>query len=958
MPERVRIVHESGRFATVPAENLAEAEKLGWRTETAEDAAQRNKGTWVETVGRQGAAGVAGGLLSVPKAATALGSAVLGTEDPLAELSGRQFVEDIGALTGPDVVQGANQTRAALEADQIARPGTSLAAELGGQLVGSLAYGGAAGAGAARGAAALGLTGRAAGVATGVGAGFLEGGALGATQAAEEAWIRDEVATTEQTLASMGLGSLFGAGVGAAVPLAGAGLARAFGAADDPLRRLSPRSGALFSEVSPEVSALDRVTRKAESKAERWLNPEATAVRQMDQATFEATLKPPRTLTADEVSRDFGITNFSATARSGRRMYAESDEILESTSRKLRGDFEKAVKSTEQITEEVVHRELKREHVATNLANINKREALNWSRVYARELKDVADEIVNDATTYGKSGAANLLEWSKRVSKAVAKGDTVEAYMQVDQARRLLYKRYQSVAASARRASDPLVIEQQTALAGRLKAQYLKAADYLMSPVWGKQGAAQQAANTAWVRYIKAKDAAFDKIATRTGRDIDGLPTYAVDSSKLSSYVKRLGRFESETADEQVREFVAASRNLSEAIGEGYVLPEGKAAAISALRESTEGIAVNLRKADETVRLVNQIDHMVKGAELDRALGNVSPTSIAGTITGGLFGGTPGAIAGAAVGSALNPGAWIPKLARAEDVVRRVMKKTAKDAVDPTQAPESASRVARALRAMIGASDEKAANGVRDFFKRFDAPREGRSRTRRTATGLTSQLTSDNRATRRRAYSDHAKQIAEVNSNPELAAARLADVTGSTLPAVAPRAHARMAMQASKVASYLQSKMPAPARDPNSITPHLDEPPPVSDKDLYDYSQRYEGATEPLSLLEDIARGDVDPLKVEAVRECWPQVYAGIQTKIFAELMTRTKPVPPEARRMLDLVLNANGAIEPTASPEFQATIQMAAESVMQQPQPRGASGTVPRVSKTMQTRSARLAET
>jgi hypothetical protein len=140
-----------------------------------------------------------------------------------------------------------------------------------------------------------------------------------------------------------------------------------------------------------------------------------------------------------------------------------------------------------------------------------------------------------------------------------------------------------------------------------------------------------------------------------------------------------------------------------------------------------------------------------------------------------------------------------------------------------------------------------------------------------------------------------------------------------------------IASQSGKVAQYLQSHLPGPAHDPNSITPHVAGRVPVSEGDIKRYAQRLEGATDPLSILADMERGHVSPEKIDAVRVLWPELHESLRRNVIASLQERTEPVPYAKRVVLDRVLDARGAIEPSRRPTSRAAMDQAAQYIQQQ---------------------------
>lgn len=781
--------------------------------------------------GRGVASGVAGGLLSLPKAVTAATSYATGTEDPLAGLSGRQFVEDVRAigteLGGGDIVQGANEARADIERDMALHPVAFHGGEIAGQIGGSAVYGAGLGGLAKAATAKAGLQGVAAVRASHLAAGALEGGALGATAVAEDAWLRDDVATAEHTLAGMGVGALFGVGVAGGLMGLGVGakgLTKLFGrganaadgavagAADD----LAGKT-ALLEETAERVGKLEQVTEKASRKADDYFSglrddSAVSAVARQDQKAM----------------REIGAHKNPEAARKVGRTLMETGivEKWSSAADTLKRAESVAAKSGQQVGDVI--------------AQIQKHGGFVNGRALFQKVDEHIDRF-RGGFTPEMEGIAGQLD------------DTV---------------------AKIRQLSDVGALE-QTQL-----HQFRRELD--KSIKWASA----------------AKNPSQDALKELRG----------IVEDQIEAEVSRIGQ-------------------------------ESGASGLLKEYERAKNIFRASRWAEET---------------LSRQVGQRSPANRFLSLTDygvGLTAAASMGPMGALIGGASALGHKVLR-ERGAGFVAHMASKRARDAVDLVAAPASAHKTARSLRAVMGHVDEKIAHHVTEFFSHYDGGERAAARLTRRAGAA---LLEGNYAERRSAYASHAEQVAKLASMPEVAAAELAGLTGQNLPAVAPRLNAQMAATVARAASYLQAHAPAPARDPSSLTPHLDEPPPVSDGDLYEYAMRVEGVTEPLSLLEDIESGDVDPVKVEAVKAVWPQVFDGIRAKIFAELTLRTSPVPPEARKILDIALDANGAIEPSQAPRFLQTMRDAGQQV-QQSAPRPPSGPAPSISKSLSTRSERIA--
>jgi hypothetical protein len=279
-----------------------------------------------------------------------------------------------------------------------------------------------------------------------------------------------------------------------------------------------------------------------------------------------------------------------------------------------------------------------------------------------------------------------------------------------------------------------------------------------------------------------------------------------------------------------------------------------------------------------------------------------------------------------------------------------IARKAAGDAVDVSAAPASAIGTARNVQTMIAHSESRLQSSLGRFL---GVGGESEGLARRGAVSWASRLRSDDADAARSAYKEHATEVQQVAANPQIAAERLTGITGESLAAVAPSLQTSMAAVAGRASQYLSANMPCPPSDPNSITPQLDEDPPVSASDLSTYADRVEGVEDPLSLVDDLHDGMISPEKVDAVKTVWPQVFARIQQSTMLALSQTTEPVPFEKRKLLDIALDAGGTIEPSMQPANIEVMRQAFKSVQVPQKPR--SGKSPKSAQMLATRSQQL---
>ena len=835
--QTVRIAHKDGRFATVPAENLAEAEKLGWREERAEDKAERQKGTVLEAAGQGAAVGLLDAVSAPAKLTTALGAAgarALGADvqDPLANVSGRSaYVGAAGlaaAATGGDERTAQQEAADSLRANEQVHGFATTAGEIVGGLP-LLATGvGALEAAAARGAARLGLKAGAARIAGQVGGNAVVGAGMGATAASENAWIKDVPLTAEQSLASIGLGALFGGGAS----LATAGVAKA-----------APSIARALRRGGPEVSeGLEAAATRVEAEAAQ---PVVSAVKKAEPAAME---------TVPE------------------------------------GLFGKA-------------------------------------RKY---FNDVGDETAVDAISRGNKPALRALGAGEAPSLA------------------------------AKREAGALLHDMGIFSAGRSESDMWKIAQAQRSQNGSKMGAVMDTLD---------KDFGYAN-AEPTVRKIEGI------AQKLETEGKFAGKPEGRQAAEFIRERLTdleqksangivthsdmhSERMYWDTIGyERNTARHLQDAAREVRAVISEELKNEIKKASPELRrewdLANKRYGVAKWAD-ETLAERVSVRSGANRL---LSPSDYGTALATAVGTA-NPLLGLAtglgnKLIRERgySTFSALTKRIAGNAVDVGSAPAASLGTARRLQTLLAHTTEQVDGHIGEFLER---PTSAVARTMKQSATMAGLRAAD-LATAQAAYRDHAKEVQLVASNPDVAQDRLGRLTGQELQSVAPGLHTEMAQVAARGAAYLSQNLPAPATDPESITPHLDQPPPVSHSDLARYADRVEGVENPLSFLADLLEGKVSPEKRDAVKVVWPQVFEAMRQTVFAHLAEATTEVPYDKRKQLDLALDAKGALEPSMRPGSLKVMQAVFKSVSEsRAQPR-ARGPVPQVSKMFETRSSRLA--
>lgn len=798
--------------------------------------------------------------------------------DPLGELSGKRFLEDVAAvgahLTGGESEVAGREQREQLRADEEFHPVATGLGELGGNVIGSggISALGRAGAGAAAGGlAALGAGARAARIGSGIVGGVLEGAGFGAEQASEKAWLRNETATAEQTLAGIGMGALFGGGTSG---LLGAIATRGAGKAAKLSEQLAEARGGTAAE------GLEGAAAQAEGGGAGWVDSMGRRGPGAAEVAGEAAGM------AGEEGSVIGAKGGSETAP-----LEGADAAAGSSSR-------------------------------------------GWMSGLKHEAGRLADEAIVNDVARGNKGALRDL--------AYGKAPTPERLREVGA---LIHEL--GIPGVGRSSADMLQIaEQRTNEIGSRIGKVMEAADARIA----QEGAGQFAP--------KSTEAIFPKIEALKTKLTEGaiLP----QEKELANFVEQNTEFlrdkaaSGELTASDMWDFRKKIDTLSKW---ARAEPGPKAEAARELRRVIEK-HIEEEVAKTTPELLADYQRAKKLYGVASWAADTLGERVGTSGANRMFSPTDYLTAGAALFSGGNPlvaGALAAgnKLLRERGMSTAAVlaKQFANDAVDVAAAPLSAVPTARNLQTMVAHTEQHISDGIGSFF---GGKTEGAApKVARYSTAAALRSSDIGKATK--AYQEHAQQVQMVAANPEVAASRLASMTGPNVAAVAPGLHAQMAAIVSRGANYLLANMPAPPTDPDSITPQLDTPPPLSETDMHIYANRVEGVENPLSLVDDLKHNKASAEKTDAVKTVHPNIFERIRANVFAQLADRKEPVPYHQRLLLDLALDGGGSLEPSLKPQNLRIMDAANRAVAASAKPPPASGRVPKISGLFSTRSAQI---
>lgn len=742
--------------------------------------------------------------------------------------------------------------------------------------------------------------------------GAAEGGLQSVAQLREDAVIQDKELTGEQLAVALGVGSLLGAGVSLGLDK-GAQIFRRAGSRgssvlDSP--RLPPGGG----PYRAKPDAIEAVAARALGDVE----PAPGLGRALAASYGDAYAKAASVASGGDEAfiRKAGIFNLSDEAQRIRRVIKDPDAVVEDAVSGMRQSLDDAMTATNDITEEVVFRNLKREHVTRNLADIDQDAAIAASRRYVAETLDELDRV---KATWADQGERALGKLTQHIRAETAKlmrssdATAADAYMAMDQVRRALHQKQKTLRLSAQRAAEPSTIEMSREMADLVRNRYRNTADLLMDEsVWGAQGTAQKQINLAWVDYIKAREAGLGSVATRQYQDsLSGINVYAADDAKLASHFRAIGLRDGSLREKNLRDFVDASKRLSEAIGDGLDLPPEKLAALKKLRSAVTTIDEKLGKGTEAVRLANQFKAL-RAAEGDNPL--------SGVVGGAALGGPIGALLGGAASLVTKPGQAMQRLAAIEALKSHVEKRIGKSVAGylrrVTAAPSTTKAIVRAPRAAATRGSGRA----------------GRSVATRGAVAVAAPGTEQRRDDAKKA----AREVGRLAASPEIVNQRVAEATPDIADA-APVTATAMSATTVRAIQFLLNKVPPGALQLDVLYPSADPEVRMSDSEAERFAKYVEAATNPLVVLDALEDGTLSREHIETLEAVYPRMLQELRSVVLGELAAVKRRPAYEARKNLDLLLGLNGAGEPSMSPQFMALMQslQPEEQQPQQMQPR-----------------------
>jgi len=157
---------------------------------------------------------------------------------------------------------------------------------------------------------------------------------------------------------------------------------------------------------------------------------------------------------------------------------------------------------------------------------------------------------------------------------------------------------------------------------------------------------------------------------------------------------------------------------------------------------------------------------------------------------------------------------------------------------------------------------------------------------------------------------------------------------------------------ATRGAAWLATQIPGGTRAPTVFRPSQRTAP--SDLEIRTFAQKWAAVSNPLSVLDDLRKGQVTHDQIEAIKNVYPELYGQIQQTALEKIRdfdARGKSLPFQDRLQLDLFLDLGGAGEPTLAGKFIdriASLQAAKAQKQAQQKPQGGGGALAKIGSSL----------
>jgi len=931
----VNVTTADGRVVAIPAADYQalRGEFQGVATQEQTQAYQAQQAAQARQAELQAQGGRAFGEAAIASAwdqTFGLNGAISGRD--LVTMSGSKRAElpaDIAALPNDDPrkaawmsvlnkesmdVAGAD-SRAVAEANPNAAGWGRFTGTVGGGLATSAITGGFGGLGAAGTLGKLGVAG-------------IEGGIAGLTTAREEAFIKNEQLSASAAWDAVQHGALFGVAIGGAFAGLGAGYNALRGAG----------RGAQAAAEGLEAGAMGATRAGA-----------GTAAREGAE-TIAGALERKAGSTADSmVGRIAGEEGSVLASAEGRQLAVRGLENVERNAREVTGALTdvygrgNATELLQTMKPDIVKRLTNPAMAQTQRSSVGNL---------------VADQgtMVGDLLSYAKTARFNsdsigvLRNLNDEIGLLAQRAESMtgaEIFLAQDSIKRSMQKAVNQFntesAAAAQRGFGQKVEALRDATNQLIKGQERLRGNLTSEEVWGKGLADfQRYANEGWEEFFASHGMLKSSLLREGDRVFEtGHRELLGSSAKTASHLAQAGTAAADDVSNAVTQGVLAQRKIIEAL------------------EKYGGITGN-KNLEAVKKAVDTLDRVhtttLKHADAKRALANLESAHAESATTQGL-GLIPGV--GKALQAVTNPANAVRALAMVErhtGSTESVLGNIARQALGGAEAAASGGGARGALSSIAGLARGASAQASRNALANLTGVSERMRGHAKTAavTGGVSAGFFRGADSPQQAYQARVREV-NATAAPGAAEAHAARLLGP-MGKDAPKFAAAFTAQMRTAADFLASKAPVPPDRPGELQGNR-KLPLVDQRAVEKFGRYYTAVNQPMECAALLAKGQLRPEHVEALRVVHPQILQTLQNSVLQQVESMRDPIPPGRARQLDILLDLGGRADPTIKQEnLRIMADVGAQRAAQAQQaPQGRSA--PNVAGASATRSAELAK-
>lgn len=481
-----------------------------------------------------------------------------------------------------------------------------------------------------------------------------------------------------------------------------------------------------------------------------------------------------------------------------------------------------------------------------------------------------------DTTRYGMR--EELLELRARAAEELGSFETkfaggaadfnIDAHTKLDKLKRDL----DTLSEAARKTG--LTTDQATA--GRLRQGGNRLRAFLEdSKIWGEAGNVQRKLNAPWHDLIAAEKRLLPQLVDGQG---------VVDRAKVERFVNAYGTPNAAPLQEALQQYVEKAGAFNHASTDVLKLSPADAQTLKRAAKALQDVPETTGALDRGVRASELLEKVAGDSAHSASMGRFA-SAVGRSVGGGIgyaVGGIPGAIVGGSAGSesvkaVLRPGGTLHALGAMEGLLERFTKRVNKGTKSFVRG-SSARSVAAATR------------GTSAIQKRYRAHKERRD------------------------------QLERANAAPDMTRQALTEELGD-LNVVAPQAAGAMVDQLMTASEFLYGKVPtirmllAHERQYSEYA--------IPEIELAKFERYDKAVSDPLSLPDLLAKGELHPDHMDAAEQVWPAVVMAMRSAMLThieEMAEKGQFLPFDKRNELGLLLKI--PIEPTLSPDFILAMQ------------------------------------